>query len=123
MCSFLFYKKVCCKWQNYFDEFAGNEIVSQRDFQDYQSKYIDLYQVYSKKSDGEKERVNGDIVFDIELIKQTEVNIDYILMLVVKYHHSNCKDKTIIATIDKTINASVELRSKKELIEDLIALT
>lgn len=42
-------------------------------------------------------------------------------MLVVKYHQSNCKDKTILATIDKTINASVELRSKKELIEDFIA--
>lgn len=56
----------------YFNEFAGNEIISQRDFQDYQSKDIDLYQVYSKKSDGEKERINGDIVFEIELIKQAK---------------------------------------------------
>jgi len=50
-----------------------------------------------------------------------EVNIDYILMLVTKYHESNCKDKTILTTIDKTINSSIELRSKKELIDGFIA--
>ncbi len=104
-----------------FDEFADNEIISQRDFQDYQSKYIDLYQEYSKKNDGEKENINDDIVFEIELIKQVEVNIDYILILVAKFHQSNCEDKTLLATIDKTINASIELRSKKELIEGFIA--
>lgn len=104
-----------------FDEFAGNEIISERDFQDYQSKYIDLFQNYSQKGDVEKERINDDIVFEIELIKQVEVNIDYILMLVAQYHKSNCKDKTILATIDKTINASIELRSKKALIEGFIS--
>lgn len=104
-----------------FDEFAGNEIVSERDFQDYQSKYIDLYQNYSKKDDAEKERINDDLVFEIELIKQVEVNIDYILKLVADFHQSNCKDKTILVTIDKTINASIELRSKKALIERFIS--
>lgn len=104
-----------------FDEFAGNDIIPIRDFQDYQSCYIDLYQNYVKKDDVEKERINDDIVFEIELIKQVEVNIDYILMLVAKYHDSNCQDKTILADIDKSINASVELRSKKALIEGFIA--
>lgn len=104
-----------------FDEFKNNEMLSQRDFQDYQSIYIDLYQDYSKKNDSEKENINEDIVFEIELIKQVEVNIDYILMLVAKYHQSNCKDKSILTTIDKTINSSIELRSKKELIEGFIA--
>ena len=42
-------------------------------------------------------------------------------MLVTKYHESNCKDKTILTTIDKTINSSIELRSKKELIDGFIA--
>lgn len=104
-----------------FDEFSNNELISERDIQDYQSVYIDLYQDYSKKNDGEKENINSDIVFEIELIKQVEVNIDYILMLVAKYHQSNCKDKNILTTIDKTINSSMELRSKKELIEGFIA--
>lgn len=104
-----------------FDDFKNNELLSQRDFQDYQSIYIDLYQDYSKKSDNEKENINEDIVFEIELIKQVEVNIDYILMLVAKYHKSNCKDKSILTTIDKTIDSSIELRSKKKLIQGFIA--
>jgi type I restriction enzyme R subunit len=103
-----------------FDNFEGNEILSERDFQDYQSIYIDLYQKYRKGADGDKETINDDIVFEIELVKQIEVNIDYILMLVAKYQESNCKDKTILTTIDKAINSSIKLRSKKELIERFI---
>ncbi len=104
-----------------FDDFEGNEILSERDFQDYQSIYIDLYQEFRKGADGHRETINDDIVFEIELIRQIEVNIDYILMLVAKYKESNCKDKTILTSIDKAINSSIELRSKKELIENFIA--
>jgi type I restriction enzyme R subunit len=103
-----------------FDDFEGNEILSERDFQDYQSTYIDLYQEFKKGLDSDKETINDDIIFEIELIRQIEVNIDYILMLVAKYQESNCKDKTILTTIDKAINSSIELRSKKELIEHFI---
>lgn len=103
-----------------FDDFENDNSVSFRNLQDYQSRYIDLYQDYAKKSDSEKERINDDIVFEIELIKQVEVNIDYILMLVAKYHKSNCEDKTILANINKSIDASVELRSKKALIEGFV---
>ena len=42
-------------------------------------------------------------------------------MLVCKYHESNCEDKTILASIDRAIKSSLELRSKKELIESFIA--
>jgi type I restriction enzyme R subunit len=104
-----------------FDDFAGNEILSERDFQDYQSLYIDLYQEFRPRDDADKENINDDIVFEIELIKQIEVNIDYILMLVAKYHESNCTDKEILTAIDKAVNSSLELRSKKELIEGFIA--
>jgi type I restriction enzyme R subunit len=103
-----------------FDEFAGNEILPDKDFQDYQSLYIDLYQSFTKDKDADKENINDDIVFELELIKQVEVNIDYILMLVEKYRQSNCEDKEILATIDKTVGASIALRSKKELIEHFI---
>ena len=103
-----------------FDDFEGKEILSERDFQDYQSRYIDLYQEYRKAANADKETINDDIIFEIELVKQIEVNIDYILMLVAKYQQSNCKDKAILTTIDKAINSSIELRSKKELIERFI---
>jgi type I restriction enzyme R subunit len=103
-----------------FDNFAGNEILHDRDFQDYQSVYIDLYQELRKAQIGDKEDINDDIVFELELIKQIEVNIDYILMLVEKYHVANCEDKTILASITKAINSSIELRSKKELIENFV---
>ena len=104
-----------------FDKFAGNEILSERDFQDYTGMYVDLYQKYKQKDDGEKESIKDDIVFEMELVKQVEVNIDYILMLVAKYHQSNCEDKEILGTIDKTIKSSLALRSKKELIDGFIS--
>ena len=103
-----------------FDDFEGNEILSDRDFQDYQSIYIDLYEEFKKGTHSDKDSINDDIEFEIELIRQIEVNIDYILMLVAKYHQSNCTDKSILTTIDKAINSSIELRSKKELIERFI---
>lgn len=103
-----------------FDDFEGKEILSERELQDYQSVYLDLYDEYKPKG-GDKENINDDIEFEMELVKQIEVNIDYILMLVAKYHESNCEDKTILTNIDKAIDASLELRSKKELIQGFIS--
>ena len=102
-----------------FDKFAGNEILSEREYQDYQSIYIDLYQK-RKPKDTDKESINDDIIFEIELIKQVEINIDYILMKVAEYYKSNKKDKEILIDIKKAIDSSIELRSKKELIEGFI---
>lgn len=65
--------------------------------------------------------IMDDVVFEMELVKQVEVNIDYILMLVGKYHDGNCEDKEILVAIDKAIKSSLQLRSKKELIENFIA--
>lgn len=103
-----------------FDEFENDTLLAERDLQDYQSVYIDLYQEFKGGETGDKENINDDIIFEIELIRQIEVNIDYILMLVAKYKDSNCKDKDILTTIDKAINSSIELRSKKDLIERFI---
>ena len=104
-----------------FDEFAGNEILSERDFQDYLGRYQDLRDEWkNRKPGGEKEDITDYIVFEIELIKQIEINIDYILMLVQKYHDSHCDDKEILITIRKAVDASPDLRSKKALIETFI---
>ena len=103
-----------------FDKFAGNEILSEREYQDYQSIYIDLYEEIKKTKNTDKESINDDIIFEIELIKQVEINIDYILMKVAEYYKSNKKDREILIDIKKAIDSSIELRSKKELIEGFI---
>lgn len=103
-----------------FDEFAGAEILSPRDVQDYHSIYINLYNEFRKGGDGDKENVNDDVVFEMELIKQVEINIDYILELIRKYHAGNQEDKELLVDINKAIDSSIELRNKKELIEQFI---
>lgn len=103
-----------------FDRFAGNEILSPIDFQDYTGTYHDVYDEIKPKP-GSKDSIMDDVVFEMELVKQVEVNIDYILMLVAKYHDGNCEDKEILVAIDKAIKSSLQLRSKKELIENFIA--
>lgn len=102
-----------------FDQFAGKEILSERDVQDYHSVYLDLYEKY-RPSKGDKVNVNDDIVFEMELIKQVEINIDYILYLIEQMHGGNVGDKEIRISIQKAIGASPDLRNKKELIENFI---
>ena len=105
-----------------FDDFKGNEIISERDLQDYLGRYQDLRDEWKRRREsGESTDIIDDIVFEIELIKQIEINIDYILMLVKKYHDTHCEDKEVLITIRKAVDASPELRSKKQLIEAFIA--
>lgn len=104
-----------------FDNFEGMEILSDRDFQDYQSEYIDLYQKYKSKGNERKENINDDVVFEIELVKQVEINIDYILMLVKKYQHEGNQNKEIVVSIEKAVNSSMNLRSKMELIRNFLS--
>lgn len=105
-----------------FDEFKAQELITERDLQDYLGRYQDLRDEWKRKREaGESTDIIDDIVFEIELIKQIEINIDYILMLVKKYHDTHCEDKEVLITIKKAIDASPELRSKKQLIETFIA--
>ena len=103
-----------------FDEFTGQWILTDRDIQDYHSMYIDLYNEFRKGKDDEKENINDDLVFEMELIKQIEINIDYIIELIKKYHLDHTKNKEILADINRAIESSVELRNKKDLIEQFI---
>ena len=104
-----------------FDEFNGRDILPVRDQQDYQSIYLDMYGKYRAHEKVEKESITDDIVFEMELVRQVDVNIDYILMLVEKYRRENGEDKELKGAIDKAIGSSLELRSKRELIEAFIA--
>lgn len=103
-----------------FDQFEGQQIISDRQLQDYQSNYLDLQEKWRRRRPGDKENINDDLVFETELIRQVEINIDYILLLVQKYHDSNCTNKEILVNISKAVGSSIQLRSKKELIENFI---
>ena len=105
-----------------FDDFAGNEILTPREFQDYQSVYLNLYAEFRSTSEAEKESINDDVVFEIELIKQVEINVDYILLLVEQYLKKKGAgdDKEIRAAIERAVNSSPSLRNKKDLIEAFV---
>ena len=103
-----------------FDEFKNQQLLTERDKQDYQGLYIEIYNDFRNKAKREKTDVSEDVVFEMELIKSIDVNIDYILGLVKKYHDNNMEDKEILVTIQKTIMASPDLRNKKDLIMSFI---
>ncbi|WP_434615650.1 type I restriction endonuclease subunit R [Arthrobacter sp. A5] len=105
-----------------FDDFAGQEILTDRQGQDYRSVYLDLYAEFRRDKDSAKESINDDVVFEIELIKQVEINVDYILMLVQKYRdeRGDGDDKEIRAEISRAVDASPSLRNKKDLIEAFV---
>jgi type I restriction enzyme, R subunit len=106
-----------------FDDFAGNEILTQREFQDYLGLYLNLYADFRQTTEADRETINDDVVFEIELVKQVEINVDYILLLVERYlaAKGTDEDKEILATIDRAINSSPSLRNKKDLIEQFVA--
>jgi type I restriction enzyme R subunit len=105
-----------------FDEFSGAELLTDRQSQDYRSVYLNLYAQFRLLSDADRERINDDVVFEIELIKQVEINVDFILMLVEKWRaaRGDGQDKEVRAEITRAVNASPTLRSKKDLIEDFV---
>ena len=101
-----------------FDDFKGNEIISDFDHQNYTSIYLGIYEKTKRIIDGDPVSIIDDIEFEIELVKSVEVNIDYILLLVAKYHQDNTQDKKV--EINQAIDSSPSLRNKKDLILDFI---
>jgi type I restriction enzyme R subunit len=105
-----------------FDDFEGKEILSPRQVQDYQSVYLDLYEAFRGTQDAEKEQIVDDLVFEIELIKQVEINVDYILMLVRKHQEAtgDGDDREVRAQIERAVDSSPTLRNKRDLIEAFV---
>ncbi len=100
-----------------FEEFEQRDPMKESDLQDYTSTYIDLRPDFHK----DKEDINNDLEFEMELVKQVEVNIDYILYLVALYHEKHCTDTELHAKIIRSIDSSPDLRDKRELITNFIA--
>ena len=103
-----------------FDEFAGNEIIDLNgDFLDYRSFYNELHGKYRPKG-GDAVNINDDLVFEMELMKSIEINIDYILFLVGQLNGEDGHDREIIIKAMKSVQASPDLRNKEELIRQFI---
>jgi type I restriction enzyme R subunit len=103
-----------------FDEFEGTEIIDLNgDFLDYRSFYNELHEKYRPKG-GELTNINDDLVFEMELMKSIEINIDYILFLVGQLNGEDHHDREIIIKAMKSIQASPDLRNKEELIRQFI---
>ncbi|EMZ7505216.1 type I restriction endonuclease subunit R [Campylobacter upsaliensis] len=92
-----------------FDDFSDS--LSDRDKQDYQSHYISTYEELRKDKD-EQENALDEVEFEVELLAQVEVSIEYILELIAKYHKDQA---TNYEPILKLLDSSLSLRSKKEL--------
>lgn len=103
-----------------FDEFGEDDPLPEIDYQNYLSRYEDLREKWAEKIKPEVAHIMNDLVFETELLKSVDVNIDYILMLVEKFHESNCEDREIRAKIERLISGSYQLRSKKDLIDAFI---
>ena len=105
-----------------FDDFTDEaKIIDEMSWQDYLGWYNNYYDEFRKVTPkGENEHITDDIVFEMELVKQVQIDIRYILELVQQYHDTNCQDKEIIVKMRKLIEASPDMRDKRELIEKFI---
>ena len=106
-----------------FDDFTEEaRIVGDMQYQDYKGWYNTLYEEFhpSKGVKGPNESITDDLVFEMDLVKSVQIDIHFILELVQQYHDSNCQDKEIIVKVKKLIEASPDMRDKRELIERFI---
>jgi type I restriction enzyme R subunit len=103
-----------------FDEFEGKELLGEQERQHYASAYLELYHQFRDKEKIDPENVNEDIAFEIELIKHDDISIDRILQMVQTYADDHMNDMTVIAKIRDFVDASPNLRNKRELIEQFI---
>ncbi len=107
-----------------FSDFKWTDLsMSEQEFEDYKSKYLDLYEEIKDGigEKGEKVSILDDVDFELELIHKDEINVLYILQLLARYKDADEKDKeTHKNNIMAIINGQAHLRSKKELIEKFI---
>lgn len=95
--------------------------MSAQTFEDFKSKYLDIYD--KVRSDHEKEKVSilEDVDFELELIRRDEINVDYILRLLSQLVGASEDQKLkVLGTIKNTLSSDITLRSKRELIEKFI---
>lgn len=106
-----------------FDEFENFEkIISDRDIQDMRSVYVDIREdILNSKNNEEKNKIDfSDIEFQIELLKTDEINLDYILALILEKSKENQNTESLKEEIRRIIRSSLGTRAKEELIMDFL---
>ncbi|WP_151901289.1 type I restriction endonuclease subunit R [Sulfurimonas hydrogeniphila] len=107
-----------------FSDFSFNDLsMTEQQYEDYKSKYLDLYEkVKNERGVGsEKVSILEDVDFELELIHKDEINVAYILKLLARYKDAKGSDKEKQKEqISNIMNSNTKLRSKKELIEKFI---
>ena len=106
---------------NTFTQFEMDETqMGEQEFEDYKSKYLDLYDRY-RSDPKEKVSIINDIDFELELIHRDEINVSYILNLLSTLKNSPIEEQEIQKKkIIEIISGQSDLRSKRELIERFI---
>ena len=115
----------------YFDEFyeaeKENPSITEREIQNLQSKYLDLkekYKIMIKNNDKQQQKEYldlHDIIFEVELLKQFDIDLEYILNLIGQYNKVNNTEETI-AKLKKLLNSSIEFRNKEDLFYDFVKI-
>ena len=100
------------------------ELLKERTVQDYRSTYNDIRDWLRREKSGKESEEStidwDDVVFEVDLLKSQEINLDYILELIFE-HNKKTKDKdTLITEIRRVIRASVGNRAKESLVVDFI---
>ena len=105
-----------------FSDFSWDDLaMTEQTFENYKSKYLDLWQVTKGNRQKEKVSILNDVDFELELIHRDEINVAYILGLIVRLKFGKQAEADKIRNeITTLLNTEVELRSKRELIEQFI---
>jgi len=105
-----------------FSDFKWNDLsMTEQQFEDYKSKYLDLHDKVKSEHAKEKVSILEDVDFELELIHRDEINVAYIIRLLIKLKANQKKDaEQIEKEIFNLLNTEIQLRSKKELIEKFI---
>jgi type I restriction enzyme R subunit len=104
-----------------FSDFSWEDFdMAEQEFEDYKSKYLDLWEKVKTDKDKEKVSILDDIDFELELIHRDEINVDYILQLLIKLKTDKQDEPNTKKFIDNLLNNEVNLRTKRELIERFI---
>jgi type I restriction enzyme R subunit len=105
-----------------FSDFEFADLaMEEQDFEDYKSKYLDIYDKVKTTAEKEKVSILDDVDFELELIHRDEINVVYILKLLGKLHEAEEEEKEAQRKIiSELLGGEAQLRSKKELIEKFI---
>ncbi|MBN2857639.1 MAG: type I restriction endonuclease subunit R, partial [Candidatus Delongbacteria bacterium] len=105
-----------------YSDFSWNELpVSEQAFEDYKSKYLDLYDKVRSEHRKDKTSILEDVDFELELIRRDVINVAYIIKLLAKLGNADKADaEAQKLNIIAMLSGDIELRSKRELIEKFI---